>query len=69
MLGGLLRYLRDSDPKHFAPMNSNFGLLDPLEEQVRDKIRKRELLSERARADFAAWMEASGIEVPAGAAR
>ncbi|HLM48586.1 MAG TPA: methylenetetrahydrofolate--tRNA-(uracil(54)-C(5))-methyltransferase (FADH(2)-oxidizing) TrmFO [Myxococcaceae bacterium] len=69
MLGGLLRYLRDSDPRHFAPMNSNFGLLDPLEEQVRDKIRKRELLSERARADFAAWMEASGIEVPAGAAR
>lgn len=69
MLGGLLRYLRDSDPKHFAPMNSNFGLLDPLEEQVRDKTRKRELLSERARADFAAWMEASGIEVPAGAAR
>jgi methylenetetrahydrofolate--tRNA-(uracil-5-)-methyltransferase len=69
MLGGLLRYLRDSDPRHFAPMNSNFGLLDPLEEPVRDKIRKRELLSERARADFAAWMEASGIEVPAGAAR
>lgn len=69
MLGGLLRYLRDSDPRHFAPMNSNFGLLDPLEEPVRDKIRKRELLSERARAHFAAWMEASGIEVPAGAAR
>ena len=69
MLGGLLRYLRDSDPAHFAPMNSNFGLLDPLEEQVRDKTRKRALLAERARADFAAWMEASGIEVPAGAAR
>jgi len=69
MLGGLLRYLRDSDPRHFAPMNSNFGLLDPLEEPVRDKVRKRALLSERARAHFAAWMEASGIEVPAGAAR
>jgi methylenetetrahydrofolate--tRNA-(uracil-5-)-methyltransferase len=69
MLGGLLRYLRDSDPAHFAPMNSNFGLLDPLEEPVRDKTRKRAMLAERARADFAAWMEASGIEVPAGAAR
>ncbi len=69
MLGGLLRYLRDSDPAHFAPMNSNFGLLDPLEEPVRDKVRKRALLAERARAHFAAWMEASGIEVPAGAAR
>jgi methylenetetrahydrofolate--tRNA-(uracil-5-)-methyltransferase len=30
MLGGLMRYLRDADPKHFQPMNSNFGLLDPL---------------------------------------
>jgi methylenetetrahydrofolate--tRNA-(uracil-5-)-methyltransferase len=69
MLGGLLRYLRDSDPRHFAPMNSNFGLLDPLEEPVRDKIRKRSLLAERGRAHFAAWMEASGIQVPAGAAR
>ncbi|MET0399505.1 MAG: methylenetetrahydrofolate--tRNA-(uracil(54)-C(5))-methyltransferase (FADH(2)-oxidizing) TrmFO [Longimicrobiaceae bacterium] len=69
MLGGLLRYLRDSDPRHFAPMNSNFGLLDPLEEAVRDKVRKRALLAERARADFAAWMEASGVQVPAGAAR
>jgi methylenetetrahydrofolate--tRNA-(uracil-5-)-methyltransferase len=69
MLGGLLRYLRDSDPAHFAPMNSNFGLLDPLEEQVRDKVKKRALLAERAQARFAAWMEASGIEVPAGAAR
>lgn len=69
MLGGLLRYLRDSDPAHFAPMNSNFGLLDPLEEKVRDKTIKRALLAERAQAHFAAWMEASGIEVPAGAAR
>jgi methylenetetrahydrofolate--tRNA-(uracil-5-)-methyltransferase len=69
MLGGLLRYLRDSDPAHFAPMNSNFGLLDPLEEPVRDKVRKRALLAERAQAHFAAWMEASGTLVPAGAAR
>ncbi len=68
MLGGLLRYLRDSDPKHFAPMNSNFGLLDPLEETVRDKARKRALLVERAQADFAAWMETNGIEAGAGAA-
>jgi len=68
MLGGLLRYLRDSDPKHFAPMNSNFGLLDPLEETIRDKARKRALLAERAQADFAAWMETNGIEAGAGAA-
>jgi len=61
MLGGLLRYLRESDPKHFAPMNSNFGLLDPLDRKVKDKDEKRALLSERGRTDFAAWMEANGI--------
>jgi methylenetetrahydrofolate--tRNA-(uracil-5-)-methyltransferase len=63
MLGGLLRYLRDSDPKHFAPMNSNFGLLDPLAVPVKDKEQKRELLSERARADFGAWMDANDLRV------
>jgi methylenetetrahydrofolate--tRNA-(uracil-5-)-methyltransferase len=67
MLGGLMRYLRDSDPRHFQPMNSNFGLVEPLEERVRDKERKRELLVERATRDFAAWMEEAGIS-GAGAA-
>jgi methylenetetrahydrofolate--tRNA-(uracil-5-)-methyltransferase len=61
MLGGLMRYLREADPAHFQPMNSNFGLLDPLEGRVRDKQRKRELLAERGQADFAAWMAEHGI--------
>jgi methylenetetrahydrofolate--tRNA-(uracil-5-)-methyltransferase len=70
MLGALMRYLREADPAHFQPMNSNFGLVDPLETPVRDKQRKRELLSERGQADFAAWMARYGVEgiVPVGAA-
>jgi methylenetetrahydrofolate--tRNA-(uracil-5-)-methyltransferase len=54
MLGGLYRYLREADPKHFQPMNANFGLLDPLATKVRKDDRKP-LLVERARAEFAAW--------------
>jgi len=61
MLGGLMRYLAESDPRHFQPMNSNLGLLDPLDQPIRDKQRKRELLSRRGQADFAAWMEEHGI--------
>jgi methylenetetrahydrofolate--tRNA-(uracil-5-)-methyltransferase len=61
MLGGLMRYLRDADPRHFQPMNSNFGLLDPLGVEMRDKQKKRERLSERGQADFAAWMSRHGI--------
>ncbi len=56
MLGALMRYLRDADPAHFQPMNSNFGLVDPLPAPIRDKQRKREAIAERARADFAQWM-------------
>jgi len=55
MLGGLYRYLAEADPKHFQPMNANFGLLDPLEGKIK-KERKKELLVERARVDFAAWV-------------
>ncbi len=55
MLGGLYRYLRDADPRHFQPMNANFGLLDPLPGKAK-KERKKELLVERAQADFGAWM-------------
>ena len=55
MLGALYRYLREADPKHFQPMNANFGLLDPLPGKVK-KDRKKALLVERAQADMALWI-------------
>ena len=55
MLGGLYRYLRDADPRHFQPMNANFGLLDPLPGKVK-KDAKKGLLAERAERDFHSWM-------------
>jgi methylenetetrahydrofolate--tRNA-(uracil-5-)-methyltransferase len=57
MLGALYRYLREADPRHFQPMNANFGLLDPLPRDIRDKRQKRELFAERALADLAAWSQ------------
>lgn len=63
MLGALYRYMREADPKHFQPMNANFGLVDELENPVRDKKRKRELFAERALADMKAF--ASGLRAPA----
>jgi methylenetetrahydrofolate--tRNA-(uracil-5-)-methyltransferase len=60
MIGALYRYLREADPKHFQPMNANFGLLDDLPEKVRDKKKKREILAERALAEIADW---SGVLV------
>ena len=61
MLGALYRYLREADPKHFQPMNANFGLLEPLAVTGRlPKDRKKELLVERAQADFTGWLAEAG---------
>src|SRR5438132_1199268 len=61
MFGALYRYMREADPAHFQPMNANFGLLDELDERVRDKKRKRERFAERALRDMQAWIEANQI--------
>ena len=55
MLGALYRYMREADPRHFQPMNANFGLLDELDERVRDKRLKRERFAERALAAMESW--------------
>jgi methylenetetrahydrofolate--tRNA-(uracil-5-)-methyltransferase len=61
MLGALYRYLRESDPKHFQPMNANFGLVDDLAKPERDKRKKKELMAERALADLDAWITGNGL--------
>jgi methylenetetrahydrofolate--tRNA-(uracil-5-)-methyltransferase len=55
MLGALYRYLREADPRHFQPMNANFGLMDPLAEPPRDKAKKRAMVAERALDDLDRW--------------
>jgi methylenetetrahydrofolate--tRNA-(uracil-5-)-methyltransferase len=59
MLGALYRYMREADPRHFQPMNANFGLVDELGERVRDKRVKKERLAERALAAMTEWRDAS----------
>jgi methylenetetrahydrofolate--tRNA-(uracil-5-)-methyltransferase len=57
MLGGLYRYLAEADPRHFQPMNANFGLVAPLDGASGrvTKARRKELVVERALADFETW--------------
>ena len=61
MLGALYRYLREADPRHFQPMNANFGLLEELPETPRDKQVKRERYAERALQEMEGWRQESGI--------
>jgi methylenetetrahydrofolate--tRNA-(uracil-5-)-methyltransferase len=58
MLGALYRYMREADPRHFQPMNANFGLVDELGQRVKDKRVKKEHLAERALAVMAEWRDA-----------
>ena len=65
MLGALYRYVHTADPEHFQPMNANFGLLEPLESPPRDKLKRRDLLVERALAHMDAFAAALGVGVAA----
>ena len=47
MIGGLLRYLRDTPPERFQPMNASFGLVDAPRQKMR-RERRRAFQSARA---------------------
>jgi methylenetetrahydrofolate--tRNA-(uracil-5-)-methyltransferase len=58
-LGSLLHYITHADAKNFQPANMTFDLLEPLEEELRKKVREKKerhrLQCERALAAFDAW--------------
>jgi len=60
MLGALYRYLRDTEPAKFQPMNANFGLMEPLDPPVRDKFKRKEVLAERALREMGLFVQELG---------
>jgi methylenetetrahydrofolate--tRNA-(uracil-5-)-methyltransferase len=65
-LGSLVHYITHADPKDFQPANITFDLLEPLEEELRKKIRDKKerhrIVCERALAAFDAWWAATASE-------
>ncbi len=59
--GALLKYITTSDPRHFQPMNTNYGLFPPLPARIRDKQGRQRRIGQRALEDFAVWMKRSGL--------
>ena len=59
--GCLIAHIATSDPRHFQPMNTNFGLFPPLLQSPRDKEKKRQLMAQRAFEDFESWKTQSGL--------
>jgi methylenetetrahydrofolate--tRNA-(uracil-5-)-methyltransferase len=58
-LGSLVHYITHADVKHFQPANMTFDLLEPLEEELRKKVRdkkeRRRIQCERVLTEFDAW--------------
>jgi methylenetetrahydrofolate--tRNA-(uracil-5-)-methyltransferase len=61
-LGSLVHYITHADPRHFQPANITFDLFEPLEEEIRRKVRDKKerhrLQCERSLAAFDAWWSA-----------
>ena len=68
-LGSLVHYITHADPKDFQPANITFDLLEPLEEELRKKVRDKKerhrIVCERALAAFDAWWRVALQAVPA----
>jgi methylenetetrahydrofolate--tRNA-(uracil-5-)-methyltransferase len=62
-LGSLVHYITHADAKNFQPANITFDLLEPLEEEVRKKIRDKKerhrIVCERSLVAFDAWWSAT----------
>jgi methylenetetrahydrofolate--tRNA-(uracil-5-)-methyltransferase len=68
-LGSLVRYITQAEAKNFQPANMTFDLLEPLEEELRKKIRDKKerhrLQCDRSLAAFDAWWAEAGKIAPA----
>jgi methylenetetrahydrofolate--tRNA-(uracil-5-)-methyltransferase len=67
-LGSLVHYITHADPKRFQPANITFDLLEPLEEELRKKVRDKKerhrIVCERALAAFDGWWKVAGPASP-----
>jgi len=70
-LGSLVNYITRAEAKHFQPANMTFDLLEPLEEDVRRKVRdkkeRRRIQCEQVLAEFDRWWVAHFSNARCGA--
>ena len=58
MTGALARYISSADPKHFQPMNANFGILPPFPERIRDKQARKVAYVDQATKSLETYLSA-----------
>lgn len=52
MLGALVHYITSASPKDFQPMKANFGILPPLENQIKNKRERYKAYAQRSKDDI-----------------
>jgi methylenetetrahydrofolate--tRNA-(uracil-5-)-methyltransferase len=57
-IGSLAHYVSHADPKNYQPTNITHGIMPPLDQPPRDKMKKKMMMAERALADLDAWATA-----------
>jgi methylenetetrahydrofolate--tRNA-(uracil-5-)-methyltransferase len=57
-IGALAYYVSHADARNYQPTNITHGIMQPLDDPPRDKMRRRMMIAERALADLAAWQNA-----------
>jgi methylenetetrahydrofolate--tRNA-(uracil-5-)-methyltransferase len=64
-LGSLVHYITHADAKDFQPANITFDLLEPMDEDVRKKVRDKKerhrMVCERALAQFEGWRTGDSV--------
>ncbi|MBI2058562.1 MAG: methylenetetrahydrofolate--tRNA-(uracil(54)-C(5))-methyltransferase (FADH(2)-oxidizing) TrmFO [Nitrospirae bacterium] len=58
-IGALVHYITTADPKHFQPMNINYGLMPPMRDTAAARRRNRREVAERALEHMKIWKSQS----------
>lgn len=48
MIGAIINYITNASPINFQPMNSNYGIIKPLDEKIKDDKLKKQRYAERS---------------------
>ena len=62
-LGSLAHYVSHADPKTYQPTNITHGIMPPLDQPPRDKMKKKLMIAERALADLDAWQLVGSVPI------
>jgi methylenetetrahydrofolate--tRNA-(uracil-5-)-methyltransferase len=56
-IGSLAYYVSHADPNNYQPTNITHGIMPPLDQPPRDKMKKKLMIAERALKDLETWCE------------